>query len=155
VAVTTIAGKWVKENSGLKSDRMAHWGKPRPPKTELAAYLRRSARTGQTVKQFVEGAKSVRQPDCIFVPGAINGRPKTVRFLGRTISAARYMALLTLGAPRHDDAVVRHLCGNGHLSCVNPDHLEWGSAADNIGDMSKHRGRNTAQERIFAISEKR
>lgn len=31
-----------------------------------------------------------------------------------------------------------HKCGNGHLSCVNPEHLYWGTRRDNVRDMMRH-----------------
>jgi hypothetical protein len=33
-----------------------------------------------------------------------------------------------------------HCCGNGHLSCVNPAHLRWGTAKDNGKDAHLHNG---------------
>lgn len=32
----------------------------------------------------------------------------------------------------------RHLCGNGHLGCVNPKHLAWGSKSENGSDRRRH-----------------
>jgi hypothetical protein len=77
--------------------------------------------------------------DCLFVPAAQPNVPASVEFCGKQISAARYMALLTFGAPKSEGMVVRHLCGNGHLSCVNPAHLAWGTPGDNTSDAVKHR----------------
>ena len=31
-----------------------------------------------------------------------------------------------------------HSCGNGHLGCVNPKHLYWGTRADNVQDALAH-----------------
>lgn len=32
----------------------------------------------------------------------------------------------------------RHLCGNGHLGCLHPRHLAWGTPADNTADKMRH-----------------
>ncbi len=106
-------------------------------------------------KEFVEQMRHEKGAECMFVPTARKGSPATVTFCGRTISAARYMALLTYGTPKNAGAVVRHRCGNGHLSCVNPAHLEWGSEQNNRQDAGKHRGLETAQDKIHATAGKR
>lgn len=38
-----------------------------------------------------------------------------------------------------DGMVVRHKCDNGHLHCVNPDHLELGTQQENMVDMARRR----------------
>jgi hypothetical protein len=38
-------------------------------------------------------------------------------------------------SPRHEAC---HSCGNGHLGCVNPSHLYWGTRRDNVGDAIAH-----------------
>lgn len=38
---------------------------------------------------------------------------------------------------RHEAA---HSCGNGHLGCVNPDHLRWATRTENMRDRGLHRG---------------
>ena len=43
-----------------------------------------------------------------------------------------------------DGKIVRHLCGNGHLACWNPNHLAVGSVHDNAMDMCRH-GRATTK----------
>lgn len=36
------------------------------------------------------------------------------------------------------NVVTRHLCGNGHLGCVNPRHLVWGTMKENSEDSLRH-----------------
>ncbi len=150
--MTTEAGQWLAENDGLKHERLAHWGEPKHGRTQLGIHLRRKAKEPFTVKAFVEANRSARSAECVFVPGAIKNRPAKVKYLDRGMSAARYMALLTHGAPRNEGAVVRHMCGNGHLSCVNPAHLEWGSETNNRQDAGKHQGLDKAQDKIHATA---
>lgn len=120
--------------------------------TDLANYMRQVRKRPESQKEFVERMRNAKSAECIFVPNTIKGRPAKIVYCDRPMTAARYMALLTFGTPRHNDAVVRHLCGNGHLSCVNPAHLEWGSDADNRTDAGKHRGCETAQDKIHAAN---
>lgn len=101
---------------------------------------KRKIGVGVTVENFVRKHRSHKdETDCVFVPGAVEGSPAKVKFCGRTIAAARFMALLTHGTPKSEKMVVRHTCGNGHLSCVNPHHVVWGSQGDNIADANRHR----------------
>lgn len=107
-----------------------------------------------SVKSFVEYHRGTQSHDCIFVPVAIQGRAAAVTFCGRKMSASRYACLLQHGAPKSDGLHARHLCGNGHLNCINPHHLVWGSPGDNIADANKHRALGddaTVQDKINAI----
>ncbi|NKX40333.1 hypothetical protein HGG71_02495, partial [Rhodobacteraceae bacterium R_SAG2] len=93
--------------------------------------------------------------DCLFVPAAQKNVPSRLDFCGNSITAARYMCLLANGTPPTDGMVVRHLCGNGHLSCVNPAHLAWGTQGQNIADATKHRAIGddaTEHDRLNAVT---
>lgn len=149
----SIADDWMKANGHKWPKRKTRpTGNPSP-----AAIAKRKARKAghrlrRGAKGFVESKRNVEFDGCIFVPGAQDGVVVNVSYLGQNISAARYMALLTFGAPKSEGMVVRHLCGNGHLSCVNPKHLAWGTAADNISDMVLHRkAGDDVQDRISAV----
>ena len=152
--MTTEAGQWLAENGGFRFRHLAHWKDHKHGETDLAIHLRRKAKV-QTVREFVVANRHAKSADCIFVPDAKKGAPATIRHCDRTITAAKYMALLTFGTPRNEGAVVRHLCGNGHLSCVNPAHLEWGSETNNRRDAGKHRWLETVQDKIHATAGRR
>ena len=144
------AGEWLKANGHSVKRRSVSTRAYRS--RDLAERMRDVRARAETVKEFVEGQRNAKSAECIFVPNSIKGNPARVDHFGRTISAARYMALLTHGTPRNDGAVARHLCGNGHLSCINPAHIEWGFEVDNIADANKHRGCETAQDKIHATA---
>lgn len=76
---------------------------------------------------------------CIFYPGAAPGKIAHVNYGGVYMAAARAMCAMAHGAPNFEGAVARHLCGWGHYSCVNPNHLRWGDAEDNAQDRILHR----------------
>lgn len=127
------------------------------PKVDSGRYprdVRMKKYRPESIKSFVERNREHTGNDCLFVPGADGCRPAQVKFCGRGISAARYMALLTYGTPKSEGMHVRHLCGNGHLSFVNPVHLAWGSPGDNQSDANKHRAIGpdaTTQDKINAV----
>ena len=149
--ITTDAGRWLAEQRAKPIGHDPAWG-ARKVKTAFGMHQAQRAKYGQSVKEFVEAHRGDDRHECIFVPYARKDSPAKVTFCGKTISAARYMALLTFGAPRQAGTVVRHLCGNGHLSCINPKHLEWGSEANNKADAAKHRGCETVQDKIHAAN---
>lgn len=57
-----------------------------------------------------------------------------VRVNGNPGRAHRLVLSIITGKPYDYPLMVRHTCGNGHLGCVNPLHLEWGTAKDNAQD---------------------
>ena len=59
------------------------------------------------------------------------GRRRT-RFRGRQVAAYRLIYCVLNQRVASFDDVVRHRCNNPR--CMNPDHLEIGSRADNRGD---------------------
>jgi hypothetical protein len=40
-------------------------------------------------------------------------------------------------APREKPCAL-HSCGKGHIGCINPWHLRWGSKKDNVYDAMEH-----------------
>ncbi|MFC2982004.1 HNH endonuclease [Roseicyclus marinus] len=58
--------------------------------------------------------------------------PRRVRFRGRQVPAYRFVYCLATRTPAAADEVVRHRCHNRR--CINPDHLELGTRADNKHD---------------------
>lgn len=42
------------------------------------------------------------------------------------------------GPKSEEKPVCRHLCGNGHLGCFNPNHLTWGTYKENTQDSILH-----------------
>lgn len=83
--------------------------------------------------------------DCVIWPyaRAWNGYPE-MRFEGRPARAHRVMCKLAHGEPPLPDFEASHTCENGHLGCVNPQHLIWESHYDN---HQRKRGHLEAAER--------
>lgn len=112
-----------------------------------------SRRSLLTIKQFVESVRNTKSEECVFVPGSIKGIPARMNFFERQMTAAKYSLLLKAGTPPKDKEWALHACGNGHLSCVNPNHLYWGDRSDNVSDQGRHRSADTqaVQERIESV----
>jgi len=152
------ASQWMIENGHSWTK------KKRPPQGKKSKYCsseeKRSRyaknvgeKDSRTIREFVHDHRNSATDDCIFVPASLEGRPARLDHCNQTITAARYMALLTMGAPKSTGMVVRHLCANGHLSCINPRHLAWGAPADNIADAIRHRAcGDSIQDKINAIT---
>lgn len=100
-----------------------------PPKTASGA-----------LREYIENTVLKYEGDeCL--PWPFSGNNKgygQVRYNGRRWIASRLICVLVHGDPPHPDAETRHSCGNGHLGCVNPHHLEWGSRQDNVEDRGSH-----------------
>ena len=52
--------------------------------------------------------------------------------------AHRFICKLAHGAPPTPDHTAAHNCGKGHDGCVNPNHLEWKTQAENLEDCRAH-----------------
>lgn len=76
--------------------------------------------------------------DCIEYTGSLNFGYGSMRVEGVRTKAHRW-AYMVANGPIPDDLIVRHKCDN--RACINADHLELGTYADNGNDMSV-RGRS-------------
>lgn len=78
-------------------------------------------------------------PACVFWPYARNDQGYgQLTWLGRKTYAHRIACEHVNGpapTPKHEAA---HSCGNGHLGCVNPHHLEWKTSYENHQDRHTH-----------------
>ncbi len=99
--------------------------------------------------QWLFANKDFDAHECLFFPSMLVHRPEQVKYNFRNMAAARAMLIMTQGLPTDNaKTFATHVCGNGHLSCVNPKHLKWGSASDNMQDAAVH---NAPSEFIAGI----
>ena len=92
-----------------------------------------------TATQFIETALSYQADDCLIWPFArhSNGYPR-ININGHTTGAHRVICARAHGSapsPKHEAA---HLCGNGHLGCISPFHLQWKTRQENNDDKFVH-----------------
>ncbi len=77
--------------------------------------------------------------ECLIWPFGRNSRGYgAVGFRGKRVGAHRAMCILAHGEPPTGTSHAAHSCGNGHLGCVNPNHLAWKSPAENQRDRLRH-----------------
>ena len=88
--------------------------------------------------QWLMDNKTFIGHECLLFPCMVVHRPEQVKYNYRDMNAARAMLLMTQGRSSDPKALAVHKCGNGHLSCVNPAHLKWGSPSDNNKDAVLH-----------------
>lgn len=60
------------------------------------------------------------------------------KYKGRERLAHRAMCYWKHGKAPTKQHVAAHICGNGHLGCVNPNHVFWKTQAENMLDRLKH-----------------
>jgi hypothetical protein len=90
-------------------------------------------------QRFMAALSDTGTDDCIPWPfgktkdgyGRINwqGTPQGAHVVSLTLSKGEKPS------PAHESC---HSCGNGHLGCVNPKHLYWGTRKENVADMIAH-----------------
>lgn len=94
---------------------------------------------GEVVKWLREHA-GYESHGCLIFPFCRNPQKGygMVGLEGKQLYAHRYMCELVNGPPPTPRAQARHSCGNGHLGCVHPKHLLWGSNSKNQIDRYTH-----------------
>lgn len=91
------------------------------------------------IAAFVQSAISTDLDECIQFPycrdkfGYGRFNPGV-----RTVGAHCYVAEQVYGPKPTASHECCHSCGNGHLGCINPKHLYWGTRADNVRDTISH-----------------
>ena len=88
--------------------------------------------------EFLDEYRDYRGHQCLPFPDTPLGTRRTILFRGQSMQAARAMCILKRGEPDRPGLKARHLCGNGHMSCVNPMHLAWGTDEENSRDHLLH-----------------
>ena len=86
------------------------------------------------VRAFLEDHLDFDGLECLLLPGMVPGQMPSVD----GSPASRVMCSLKHGGAGQE-WVARHLCGNGHIGCVNPTHLTWGTTLQNARDRELHR----------------
>ncbi|WP_146198909.1 hypothetical protein [Falsochrobactrum shanghaiense] len=90
--------------------------------------------------KFVRDTALLQDVDeCIAWPFGKNAEGRgRVRVAGKSINADVAVLIAAKGdkpTPKHECC---HSCGNGHLGCVNPSHMYWGTRKENVADAIAH-----------------
>lgn len=100
--------------------------------------LVRKGHTPGTVRAWMSDHASYTGKECLEFPFARSRQGYgNIGFDGFSL-AHRWMCQEANGAPEKASMMALHSCGNGHLGCVNPNHLYWGSGKQNYQDQVKH-----------------
>lgn len=93
---------------------------------------------GERVK-FIQTIINSEKEECIIWPFSDNGVGYgTVIIDGVKWYAHRYILFIKNYKEDYKNLDVRHSCGKGHLGCVNPNHLSWGTRKENFEDKKLH-----------------
>ena len=77
--------------------------------------------------------------NCLIWPFSTVGRGYArVSIGGKMILVTRILCEEKYGPPPSETHQAAHNCGNGHLGCVNPNHLRWATPAENGKDTRMH-----------------
>lgn len=89
---------------------------------------------------WIEIHKDYGGDDCLLWPHSrlTNGYGTVQVPDGRKRIASRVMCETAHGLPLDESMDCAHTCGNGHLGCVNPNHLRWATRIDNCHDKYHH-----------------
>jgi hypothetical protein len=86
--------------------------------------------------RFLDNSLQMKTDECIEWPYAKSERGYgLVLYQGKHIGVHRLALLLTVGDPPSEMPYALHSCANP--PCVNPNHLRWGTPADNAADTVK------------------
>lgn len=84
---------------------------------------------------WLENHKAYAGEDCLIWPYATFQNGYAVAVVdGRTTHASHVMCTLAHGEPKPETPFSLHSCGGGANACVHPQHLRWGTQAENMED---------------------
>lgn len=103
---------------------------------------------GEVRRWLDEVAIPYHGDDCLTFPYTRNHHGYgQVRVNHRAIGAHVYVLRATQGRKPTSKHECCHDCGMGHIGCVNPRHLYWGTRAQNIEDQFRHGVRQRSKKR--------
>jgi hypothetical protein len=131
----TVAGcskaAWARAYCRMHYYRWHRYGSP-----EIVAFARRPE--GEAVEWIARHATH-KGDACLIWPFLRNNQGYGyANIAGKRWLVTRYYCFLLKGSAPSASHQAAHLCGNGHLGCVNPVHLEWKTPRDNQADRERH-----------------
>lgn len=115
---------------------------------------------GAAVKYLNDVVLTYCENDCLIWPFNKDRKGYGSCVIGaKRQTVSRYVCQIVHGEPSHEQLVAAHSCGNGHLGCVNPLHIEWKTVQENQADRKIHgtyvcgEGQNCAKLTAEAVAE--
>ena len=89
--------------------------------------------------EFIENAFNSVSDECIVWPfGRTTAGYGNLTVAGKKAYAHRVICERAYGPPPSLKHEAAHNCGNGHLGCINPRHIEWKTRRENAEDTIVH-----------------
>lgn len=108
------------------------------------------ARNGEPLRWLLDHA-GYQGDDCLTWPfGRDDDGYGGIWHEGAQQGAHRMMCEIVHGPPPTPAHQAIHSCGNGHLACINPNHIDWGTPKQNKADELAHGTRNRGEARWSA-----
>lgn len=93
----------------------------------------------RTAQEFMKSLTSTDAEECITWPfGKTKDGYGRINWKGVSQGAHVVATTFSNGPKPSAKHEACHRCGNGHLGCVNPKHLYWGTRKDNVQDAIRH-----------------
>jgi Helix-turn-helix domain len=89
-------------------------------------------------QRFLANVLRTFTDECIFWPYSTIGGIAYIRYEYDTVLVPRLICELMYGLPPSDAHQAAHLCGNGHLACINWRHISWKTHDNNTNDRIIH-----------------
>ncbi len=131
-----------------KTCRIENCNRPHYGKGLCQAHYKRARRYGDpsagrvspgSAQRFIDEALRSDTDECTIYPFYRNASGYGwMRYKGGNLGSHVVVAMRHHGPKPSSKHEVCHTCGNGHLGCVNPKHLYWGTRADNVQDAMAH-----------------
>ena len=119
----------------------------------LGGYRDKATRHGDPAKFLAKLLADAPSDQCITWPFSCTGNGYGKIWIdGKLRPVHRVICERINGPAPTPDHQSRHSCGNGHIGCVNPRHVRWGTRIENKADELLHgtrnRGRRNGQAKL-------
>lgn len=113
----------------------SHYGRQRTHGDPLAGQTYPGA-----LMKWIKEHSTWNGDECLIWPYGDSGNGYGRIMVGRKASRAhRVMCEIKHGPAPHEGLEAAHSCGNGHIGCVNPNHLRWATRGENQSDKYLHK----------------
>lgn len=126
------------KSRGFCSTHYARWGKHGTAAAAWTTYGEPAA--------WLEAHISHSGQECLIWPFARSDDGRgVIRIDSASTKANRVMCEAVHGPPPTPKHEATHSCGLGHLGCINPTHLRWGTHTENMADKLVHGTHNRGE----------
>ncbi len=88
--------------------------------------------------EFIKKVLTTNKSECIIWPFTKSSGYGWISVDGKGCKVHRLICEYVHGKPVGERKHALHSCGNGRNGCCNPNHLRWGTHAENMAEMAEH-----------------